>query len=238
MLSINNLTKRFRGRTVLDSVSLTVEPGSIALLMGRSGVGKSTLLRILAGLERADEGSILIDGAVLSPHEHTVGMVFQHFNLFDLLTVEENITFPLIRASNYSTRDAKMRAQELLARFKLSELSSRYPAQLSGGQKQRLAIARALAQRPRIICMDEPTSALDPLLAHDVAAQINTLAQEGYIVVIASHDIKLVDALSCTIHLMHEGRIVESGTSSAIRQNKKAFLKIDEFIRAGQKIAA
>lgn len=238
MLIINNLTKRFRGRPVLDSVSLTVNPGSIALLMGRSGVGKSTLLRILAGLEQADEGTVTLDGKTLTSSSHAVGMVFQHFNLFDLLTVKENITFPLIRGSNYSTHNAETRAQELLAKFELRELADRYPTQLSGGQKQRLAIARALAQRPRIICMDEPTSALDPLLAHAVAAQINDLAQEGYIVIVASHDIKLVDALSCTLYLMEQGKIVESGTTQAIRSDRSAFSKINEFLRAGQKIAA
>lgn len=242
MLIINALSKSIRGKKILNDVSLSVEAGSIALLMGRSGVGKSTLLRVLAGLETADSGTALIDGAPISldgkTRSDSVGMVFQHFNLFDLMTVLENITFPLIKGSGYSQEAAEARAHLLLKQFELEELSQRYPGQLSGGQKQRLAIARALAQQPRIICMDEPTSALDPLLAHSVASQIQQLAHEGYHIVVASHDTKLIEALTCTLYLMEHGAIVESCASEEFRSNRSHFSKISEFLRKDRTTAA
>jgi len=242
MLIINDLSKFIRGKKILNSVSLSVEAGSIALLMGRSGVGKSTLLRVLAGLETADSGTALLDGAPISldgkSRSDAVGMVFQHFNLFDLMTVLENITFPLIKGSGYSQAAAEKRAHTLLTQFELEEFAQRYPGQLSGGQKQRLAIARALAQQPRIICMDEPTSALDPLLAHAVASQIQQLAHEGYHVVVASHDTKLIEALTGKLYLMEDGAIAESCDSEEFRLNRSRFWKISEFLRKDHTTAA
>lgn len=242
MLILNSLLKSIRGKKILNHVSLSVDAGSIALLMGRSGVGKSTLLRVLAGLESADSGTALLDEKPIAldgtSRSHAVGMVFQHFNLFDLMTVTENITFPLIKGSGYSPAQADRRAAALLKEFELEELAHRYPGQLSGGQKQRLAIARALAPQPKIICMDEPTSALDPLLAHSVASHIQKLAHEGYHVVVASHDTKLIEALTCTLYLMEDGTIVESCNSEEFRSNRSKFSKISEFLRKDHTTAA
>jgi polar amino acid transport system ATP-binding protein len=242
MLSINALSKTIRTKPILKDFSLKVEAGSIALLMGRSGVGKSTLLRILAGLDSADIGTATLDGIALSldgkKRSQSVGMVFQHFNLFDVMTVAENITFPLIKGSGYTHTAAEKRAQELLTQFELQDFASRYPGQLSGGQKQRLAIARALAQKPQIICLDEPTSALDPLLAHSVASQIQNLATEGYHIIVASHDTKLIEALRCTLYLMENGTIIESCPSDEFNTNRSSFPRISDFLRKDPQIAA
>lgn len=234
MLKINNLTKIYNDKKIIDNVSLQVKKGEIALLLGQSGVGKSTLLRILSNLEQANAGTITLDDKTLNLHAnsttHTVGMVFQQFNLFEHLTVQQNITLPLEKVLNTSKIDAEKIAQTLLAHYGLLEKKDRYVSALSGGQKQRLAIARTLAMKPLIICMDEPTSALDPLLTTHVANAIQELANQGYIVLVASHDTALLDKLNCTIYLMHAGHIIESAKSDEFKRNKQAYPALAQFV--------
>ncbi len=230
MLEIKNLTKKFNQKVVLNCVSLTVRPGEIAFLLGSSGVGKSTLLRILNGLETCDSGSITLNNKPLAENPHAVGMVFQQFNLFDHMTVERNITFALEHAAKKTPSEAKALAHSLLEKYGLADKAQLYPSQLSGGQKQRLAIARSLALKPFVICMDEPTSALDPLLTNYVAQAIQDLSQEGYIVLVASHDTSLLKALNCTIYLMDTGTIVQSAPSQEFRQHEDAFPLIKQFV--------
>ena len=213
MLEIKHLTKKFHQKTVLNDLSMSVKPGEIAFLLGSSGVGKSTLLRILNGLETFDSGSILLQGKPLSEHPHAVGMVFQQFNLFEHMTVESNITFALEKAAKIRHKEAHKQAHALLAKYGLADKAHLSVRTLSGGQKQRLAIARSLAMKPHIICMDEPTSALDPLLTNYVAQAINDLAKEGYIVLVASHDTALLKQLDCTIYLIDSGEIVQTASS-------------------------
>lgn len=238
MLKISNLSKRFGHKVVLDNISITIDRGQIALFLGASGVGKSTLLRVLNNLEVPDNGVITLDDKVLDLSQvnttHTVGMVFQQFNLFENLTVEDNIIFPLQKAAGLPHAQARARAHELLRQYELIDKAHEYPAQLSGGQKQRLAIARTIALKPRIICLDEPTSALDPLLTSFVAASIQELAHQGYIVLVASHDIKLLEKLTCTVYLMEHGKIVETAGSIDLRNNPAVYPKISNFVR-GQK---
>lgn len=262
MLIIKNLSKQFRGKKILDNVSLTVAKGGIAMLVGPSGVGKSTLLRILNNLETIDQGTIALDddkpsasakasleaslasptampGTALRPtqldgtkinKEHLCGMVFQGFNLFEHLTVERNCTVALEKVRGLSATEAKRIAHALLKRYGLLDKADVYPAQLSGGQKQRLAIARTLAMKPKIICFDEPTSALDPLLTSHVAKNIQELAQEGYIILIASHDTALLDKLDCMIYLMDKGHIVQQAPSREFLKNKSAYPRIAQFV--------
>jgi ABC-type polar amino acid transport system ATPase subunit len=234
VLQIKGLSKTFGNKKIVDDVSLDIPKGSIALLLGASGVGKSTLLRILADLETADAGQVLLDGKAINrdarQKEHPVGMVFQQFNLFSHKTVKQNITFPLEKVLNLSPQAAGVRADELLAKFGLAELGHKSISALSGGQKQRLALARTLAMRPQIICLDEPTSALDPILTSYVAELITNLAKEGYTVVIATHDTSVLDKLDCVIYLMHEGKIAEKIRSSDLADSSVKASQIKNFI--------
>ena len=230
MLVIKDLSKQFHGKKIVDNISFTVDKGGIAMLIGPSGVGKSTLLRILNNLETIDGGSITLDDKPLDSKEHISGMVFQGFNLFEHLTVEQNITIALEKVMGLSTKEAKRVARTLLKRYGLLEKADAYPSQLSGGQKQRLAIARTIAMKPKIICFDEPTSALDPMLTSHVAKNIQELANEGYIVLIASHDTALLDKLDCTIYLMDEGKIAQQATSREFFKNKANYPLLARFV--------
>lgn len=234
MLAIKQLTKTYNHKKILDNVSLSVNRGSIAILLGSSGVGKSTLLRILNNLETYDSGSVLLDGKSLDLHtvnqHHTVGMVFQQFNLFDHFTVEENISFPLEKVLQTPPQQAQAIAQQLLQEYGLADKAHSAIGSLSGGQKQRLAIARAIAMKPIVICMDEPTSALDPMLTASIAKTINHLAQQGYIILVASHDIGLVQQLHGTIYLMDQGTIIEEAPTADFSKNPTQYKKINNFV--------
>jgi ABC-type polar amino acid transport system ATPase subunit len=230
MLEINHLTKKFHQKTVLNDLTMSVKPGEIAFLLGSSGVGKSTLLRILNGLETFDAGTILLQGVLLSQQPHAVGMVFQQFNLFEHMTVECNITFALEKAAKVPPSDAHTQAHALLSKYGLADKAHLPVRTLSGGQKQRLAIARSLAMKPHIICMDEPTSALDPLLTNYVAQAINDLAKEGYIVLVASHDTTLLRQLECTIYLIDKGEIVQTAPSMQFFAHEADYPYIRKFV--------
>lgn len=202
VLELKKISKSFQGRAILSDLSLVVEPGEIVLLVGESGSGKSTLLRILAGLERPDSGHFC-------PPER-VGMVFQKFHLFSHLTAFENLLLPMVRVGKVGRQVAHQIADELLKRYGLEGRRELLPSQLSGGEQQRLAIARATALKPPLICMDEPTSALDPANTAKVAGQIRELAASGYAVVVATHHLELVKQLNGTLYLMKGGQLVTS----------------------------
>lgn len=234
MLKIDNCSKSFNNKKILNDISLTIKKGEIAVFLGSSGVGKSTLLRILNNLETIDAGTITLDEKKLDlatiNTTHTVGMVFQHFNLFDHLTVEQNITLPLERVIKKTAVEAKKIAHHLLQRYGLLDKNNKYAHQLSGGQKQRLAIARTIAMEPKIICLDEPTSALDPILTSYVASNIQQLAADGYIILVATHDTDLIEKLDCTIYLMSAGSIIENAQSHDLKKNPDLYPKIKKFI--------
>lgn len=212
-LKIKNLTKTFNEKKVLNNVSVDIPESSIFVFLGESGVGKSTLLRVLAGIESYESGYISVDGAIIDPSDHrkdhTIGMVFQEFNLFEHMTVGQNIILPQQKVLGLSESQAKENAINLLKKFGLENKIDAYPSNLSGGQKQRIAIARTLAVKPKIICMDEPTSALDPVLTTYVADSIQRLSDEGYTILIATHDVAILDKLDCIINFMQNGKIVE-----------------------------
>ena len=172
MLALKQVNKAFGSRQIIRNLDLSIEEGSILCIVGPSGGGKTTLLRILAGLETYDSGEFLLDGQPFNPStskEQVVGVVFQDFQLFPHLSVMENITLAPKLALKQSAAEYQQMAQNLAQRLGLSQLLDHYPYQLSGGQKQRVAIARAMAMNPKVLAYDEPTSALDPGLSQQVA---------------------------------------------------------------------
>ena len=174
-LRLAGVVKRYNGLAALDGVSLQLSEARTIVLIGPSGGGRSTLLRVLAGLEMPDQGSVEIDGAVLTygeeqliRHRRGIGTVFQAFNLFPHLTALENVTLPLVQAHGYGKASAQEDAMQLLRRFQLEAHARKRPFELSGGQQQRVAIVRAVAVKPRFLLFDEPTSALDPEMTAEV----------------------------------------------------------------------
>ena len=229
MLIVKNIIKKFHGRKVIDDVSFDVAPGQIVVFLGQSGVGKSTILRALSNLESIDAGSMTLDGAVIDFSK--IGMVFQDFNLFGHLTVEQNLMLPLTVVAKKTENEAKSIAQKMLQRFEMESKATNYPVSLSGGQKQRVALARALCMNPKLLCLDEPTSALDPQLTEQVAQIIMQLAFENMMIVVATHDIGLLQNLNCTIHLMQHGKIIETATTAQLQKSLDSFENIKNFMQ-------
>lgn len=227
MLVVKNINKSFRSKAVLKNVSFSVDRKQIAIFLGGSGVGKSTLLRVLNGLEEFDEGHIALDGA---PIDHNIGLVFQHFNLFEHLSVEENITLALCKVKKMSNDAAKQVAKDLLERYGLADKKEARVSALSGGQKQRLAIARTLAMDPQVVCLDEPTSALDPQKTREVASEIIDISNDNRIVLLSTHDTQLLDLLDATIFLMEDGAIIESCTTRQYQSSPNSYTKLAQFL--------
>lgn len=193
MLKLENITKSFDGKTILNNLNLEVKDNSILSIVGPSGAGKTTLLRCIAGLEKVDSGSFLLNGQTFDPFgesvkERVVGVVFQDFNLFPHLSVLENIVLAPEMVLKQDKKTAEKNVEDLLAQLGLTSLKNQYPFELSGGQKQRVAIARALAMKPEILCYDEPTSALDPSLRDTVAQVILDLKNTGITQIVITHD--------------------------------------------------
>ena len=201
MLEVKNLKKSFDGRPILDDISFNVKDGEILTIVGPSGAGKTTLLRCITGLESADSGDFLIDGQQFNPQdlessEAVMGVVFQDFNLFQHLSVLENLTLAPTMVLKQDPKIAEERALDLLAQLGLKNKEHLYPYQLSGGQKQRVAIARALAMKPKILCYDEPTSALDPNLRDEVAKLILSLKEQGVTQLVVTHDMEFAKKIA------------------------------------------
>ncbi len=188
MLRIENLNKSFGEKQVLKDISLDVNKGEILMITGESGVGKTTLIRCLCGLENFDSGKIEYLNDDKRNEESSIGLVSQSFDLFPHFNVMKNITYPLIKVKKKKKVDAFNKAKELVNLLALNGLEENYEYQLSGGQKQRVAIARALAMEPQYICFDEPTSALDYKLRDSVGQLIRTVASKGMGVIVITHD--------------------------------------------------
>jgi multiple sugar transport system ATP-binding protein len=215
VVEIESITKSFDGPAVVDGLDLTLEDGSLTVLVGPSGCGKSTTLRIVAGLESADAGTVRIGGRDVTratPRERDVAMVFQNYALYPNLTVAGNIAFPL-RNSGVGKADAAERAREAAERVGIAPLLDRKPRQLSGGQQQRVAIARALVRTPSVFLFDEPLSNLDAKLRIELRSEIRRLQQElGITALYVTHDQEEAMTIADQLVVLDSGRIVQRGT--------------------------
>ena len=235
-VSCAGIWKAYGGREVLRGINLTVNRGEVVAIMGPSGSGKSTLLRLINHLEQLDKGEILVSGervgyrlvdGVLRPSRDLakarakarIGMVFQHFNLFDHLTALENVTEAPIRVHGEDPERARAKAMGLLTMVGLANHAHHLPHRLSGGQQQRVAIARALAISPRLMLFDEPTSALDPELVAEVLAVIRHLAEAGMTMIVVTHELRFAREVADRVIFMDDGQIVEEGAPAAVIDN-------------------
>ena len=233
-IHVTNLKKNFGKLEVLKDINMDVHEGEVVVLLGPSGSGKSTLLRCLNQLETATAGQIIIDGHDVTD-KHTdinkvrenIGMVFQHFNLFNHLTVLDNMTLAPVHLKLMSKEEAKAEAMRLLERVGLADKADAFPSQLSGGQKQRVAIARALEMKPDIMLFDEPTSALDPEMVGEVLAVMKELARDGMTMVVVTHEIGFAREVASRVIFMEGGYIVEEGTPDEVILNPKEPRTID-----------
>jgi len=235
-VTIRQVSKSFGALKVIDKISLDFTKGSVTAILGRSGSGKSTLLRTINHLERVDEGLIAVDGALIGYRQDghllhelkerdilkrrvDVGMVFQNFNLFPHLTAIENIIEAPVAVRGVAREEAIALAHELLVRVGLGDKANAYPRTLSGGQQQRLAIARALAMKPKVLLFDEPTSALDPELVNEVLDVIKELARSGVTLIIVTHEIGFAREVADHVVFLDRGHIVEQGPPAIVLTN-------------------
>jgi polar amino acid transport system ATP-binding protein len=222
-VDLEGVSKRFGDNLVLDRVDLAVDEHAVVALIGASGSGKSTLLRCVNLLERVDEGSIAVDGELVTNGKvdtnalrRKIGIVFQAFNLFPHMTVLENVVLAPVKTGRASTAEARTRARDLLARIGLSDKADEYPDRLSGGQQQRVAIVRALAMEPKLMLLDEITSALDPQLVSEVLALVRELAQSGMTMILATHEMSFCKEVADKVCFLDGGRILEEGPPERI----------------------
>ena len=219
LVRFDAVSKRFGGVTAVDRLSLDIYPSEFFALLGPSGCGKTTLLRLLAGFGKPDEGCILLDGEDISampPYERPVNMMFQSYALFPHLTVAGNIAFGL-KQEGMARDDIRKRVDELLALVKLEDHGKRYPHQLSGGQRQRVALARSLAKRPKVLLLDEPMAALDRKLREDTQFELTKLQEQlGTTFVIVTHDQEEAMTVADRIAVMDRGKLMQVATPSEI----------------------
>ena len=221
-ISLDHLCKSFDGAEVLHDITFDEEVSALAII-GPSGGGKSTLLRIIGGLEAPTSGTMAVDGspvsfdeASLRAYRATLGFVFQDGGLFHHMTALENVALPLRVVHGASSDEADDRARELLVRLGLEDSLAKRPAQLSGGQKQRVAIARALAARPRLLLLDEPTSALDPEFTTEVLDVVRNLAEAGTRFIIVTHEMGFARHACDHVAFLYDGRLLEYGDAARL----------------------
>ena len=226
ILEVKHLGKAFGSNQVLRDIDFSVSPGDVTCIIGPSGSGKSTFLRCLNLLEIPTGGTITFDGQEITAPgvdinkvRRHMGMVFQHFNLFNNLTVKDNIMLGPVKQKLMTKEEAEAEALRLLKLVNLEEKADAYPAQLSGGQKQRIAIVRSLAMKPRVMLFDEPTSALDPEMVGEVLELMKKLADDGMTMVVVTHEMGFAREVATRVVFMDEGIIMEENTPQEIFNN-------------------
>ncbi len=233
-IKVSNLKKSFGTLEVLKDISTEITKGEVVCVIGPSGSGKSTFLRCLNKLEKATAGTIIIDGNDITDKQvninhvrENIGMVFQHFNLFNNLNILDNLTLAPVQLKKCSKAEAVTRAKNMLKKVGLEDKTESYPSQLSGGQKQRVAIARALCMEPDIMLFDEPTSALDPEMVGEVLQVMKDLAADGMTMVIVTHEMGFAREVADRVIFMDGGYIIEEGTPTEVLLNPKEERTID-----------
>ncbi|WP_336811956.1 amino acid ABC transporter ATP-binding protein [Bosea sp. MMO-172] len=228
LVEIHGINKSYGSVQVLKDVSLDIAKGEVVAVIGRSGSGKSTMLRCINGLEPVQAGVIRVDGTQVNDPgtnlrklRQEVGIVFQSFNLFPHLSVCDNITLAPRVVKKQAPQAAREVAREVLARVGLEDKLDAYPSQLSGGQQQRVAIARSLAMRPKLMLFDEVTSALDPELTGEVLKVLESVAKEGMTMILVTHEMGFARRFGSRVVFMHEGRIHEQGPAAAVLAGPK-----------------
>lgn len=219
MIKLEKVRKNFKTTRVLNNISFTVNNGEIVAIIGPSGCGKTTLLKCINGLEKVDNGKIIVEGQDitqkkidLSKLRQNVGIVFQQFNLFPHMTVKENITLAPLKVKKMKKNEAEILAMLLLEKVGLLNKMDCYPHELSGGQAQRVAIARTMAMRPKAILFDEPTSALDPNMTKEVLEVIKKLKSPDMIIIIVTHEMKFARDVADRVVFLHNGQVLENDT--------------------------
>ena len=227
-IHVSHLQKSFGKQEVLKDITTDIYEGEVVVILGPSGCGKSTFLRCINRLEDISGGEMVVDGNHMDDKKidinkarENVGMVFQHFNLFNNLNVIDNLTLAPVQVKKMKKEDAEKLAMHMLEKVGLAEKAHEYPAMLSGGQKQRVAIARALCMNPDIMLFDEPTSALDPEMVGEVLGVMRELAEEGMTMVIVTHEIGFAREVANRVLFIYDGKILEEGTPQEVIYNPK-----------------
>lgn len=234
-LKIRNLKKSFGKNKVLNGINFELAEGERVVVLGPSGSGKSTFLRCINWMEEPTSGQIIMDGELVTAKNirkirRNLGMVFQHFNLINNLTVMENLTLAPVKLHLMSRDAAEKRAMELLRHIGLPAKAGAYPAALSGGQKQRVAIIRAMMLNPEVLLFDEPTSALDPESIGDVLSLIRELAERGMTIMIVTHEMSFAKEIATRIVFLDKGKIIEEGTPEEFFNHPKTE-RVKEFLK-------
>lgn len=234
-LKIRNLKKSFGKNKVLNGINFELTEGERVVVLGPSGSGKSTFLRCINWMEEPTSGEIIMDGERVTAKNirkirRNLGMVFQHFNLINNLTVMENLTLAPVKLHLMSRDAAEKRAMELLRHIGLPAKAGAYPASLSGGQKQRVAIIRAMMLNPEVLLFDEPTSALDPESIEDVLSLIRELAERGMTIMIVTHEMSFAKEIATRVVFLDKGKIIEEGTPEEFFNHPKTE-RVKEFLK-------
>ena len=229
LIQLRALHKRFGRQVVLNGLDLDIYPGEILAVVGRSGTGKSVLLKHICGLLRPDRGQVIVDGddlhlargRRLAHIQDRFGMLFQGGALFDSMTVADNVAFPLREKTNMPAAEIQQVVEQMLHDVGLANVEDKYPAELSGGMRKRVALARALGRHPDIMLFDEPTTGLDPILVRAIHQLIyDTHAQFGYTAVVVSHEIPRIFEVATRVAMLHDGAIIETAEPKAFRQSE------------------
>lgn len=234
-LKVVNLRKYFGKNKVLNGIDFELKEGERVVVLGPSGSGKSTFLRCINWMEEPTAGEIYLDGVKITEKNirkmrQNIGMVFQHFNLINNLTVMDNLLLAPVKLRLLSRKDAEKRANQLLKHIGLLNKANSFPASLSGGQKQRVAIVRAMMLSPEVLLFDEPTSALDPESIEDVLSLIRELAEKGMTIMIVTHEMSFAKEIATRIVFIDKGKIIEEGTPKEFFSHPKT-PRVQEFLK-------